>query len=507
MKYKKTDGITIDLNNMTGELNLSSAHSIIMGHLPVKVTAEQVSKQLEEDSNASVESLGLWEQATPNYTTYYPDVTAEDLNPKDEDFIEPVFRLLSETIVSKGFRPIDFSKPGILKKSMNMLLGQTINIDHEIAVGNAVGAVSAVWWQPSYKTKSGITVPAGINGKLKIDGKSNPRIARGIMMSPPSIHSNSVTVRFKWEPSHAFEDSSEFYRKLGTYDDKGKLVRLIVTDIMGYSETSLVSHGADMWAQKINDSNEIVNPEYAERQSFGVSKEHNFIRSCVELDYKSELQFNLDNTIPPESNNNNNTNPNDVDMEELILAIQESFGFEEGSVTKENLAAKLIEIHTESQTQIQTLTTDYDALKVDKATLEGKVEELQAKVDKADENKGIIETFTQDTRNEAIRLYKLAQGENVDETILSLLTSADLKAAQSFSKQYAKQVDEKFAQTCTDCGSKNVNRASAEGSKEGLDSGNGKDTTPVAKNDLEVIKSLQSKKKRKSNLFGGTNEG
>ena len=89
----------------------------------------------------------------------------------------------------------------VLKKSMQMLIGQTINIDHEIAVGNAIGAVSEVFWQPAYKTKSGIEVPAGINAVLKIDGKSNPRIARGVMMDPPSIHSNSVTVRFKWEPS------------------------------------------------------------------------------------------------------------------------------------------------------------------------------------------------------------------------------------------------------------------------------------------------------------------
>lgn len=502
----KDKGLIINLDG-TGELNLSSAHSMVMGHLPNKITSEQVQKKLEDDSNTILESFGLFEQATPNYTTYYPDVTADDLNPKDEEFIEPLFRLLSETIVSKGFRPIDFGKPGVLRKSMQMLLGQTINIDHEIAVGNAIGAISEVYWQPSYKTKSGITVPAGINGKMKIDGKSNPRIARGIMMTPPSIHSNSVTVRFKWEPSHKFEDNSEFYSKLGTYDDKGQLVRLVVTEVMGFSETSLVSHGADMWAQKINADKEIVNPEYAERQSFGVDKDTNFTRSCVEIDYKTELSFNADSSIPPIPNINN-TNPNNSDMDKLIQELETSFGFEKGTLTAENLSAKIAEVHSQNLTQIQTLTQEKATLATDKETAEGKVNQLEADLATANANKAELESFTTATQTEATRLYKLALGEKADENILALIGKADLKTAQSFAKQYTQQVDEKFAQTCTDCGSKNINRASAEGSAENLDDGKGAgegDNTPKSRMDLKA--SLASKKRRNSMFNGETNEG
>jgi len=65
------------------------------------------------------------------------------------------------------------------------------------------------------------------------------------MMSPPSIHSNSVTVKFGWEPSHKFETDSEFFDKLGTYTKKGELIRIVVNLIKSYHETSLVSHGAD----------------------------------------------------------------------------------------------------------------------------------------------------------------------------------------------------------------------------------------------------------------------
>ena len=35
-----------------------------------------------------------------------------------------------------------------------MLLGQTVNCDHETNIGNAIGAVSQVIWQDEYKDGS-----------------------------------------------------------------------------------------------------------------------------------------------------------------------------------------------------------------------------------------------------------------------------------------------------------------------------------------------------------------
>ena len=84
-------------------------------------------------------------------------------------------------------------------------------------------------------------------------------------MDPPSIHSNSVTVQFKWDKSHPNMEDNEFYQKLGTYDSKGVMVRRIVTEVVRYLETSLVSHGADAFAQKIGDDGKIINPNFAKR--------------------------------------------------------------------------------------------------------------------------------------------------------------------------------------------------------------------------------------------------
>ena len=55
----------------------------------------------------------------------------------------------------------------------------------------------------------------------------------------------------------------EFYDKLGTIAEDGTMVRRIATRIISYKETSLVSHGADPFAQlikdnKINNENSLV---------------------------------------------------------------------------------------------------------------------------------------------------------------------------------------------------------------------------------------------------------
>ena len=182
---------------------IGQGHTIMVGYIPEAVGAQAFSENYykwKTPTPDTIAQFGFW-GGDIDYNTYYPNLDKSELTPKDEEFIEPMFRLLSETIVSKNWNPTDFGQNGVLKASMKLLLGQTVNCDHETNIGNAIGAVSQVMWQESYKDGS-FTIPAGINGILKIDGKANPRIARGILMEPPSIHSNSVTVQFKWDKSH-----------------------------------------------------------------------------------------------------------------------------------------------------------------------------------------------------------------------------------------------------------------------------------------------------------------
>src|SRR3989304_9845364 len=146
-------------------LSLTFSHNLIMGNKPDKISLPQVHKKMNTEKSSS-RSFGLFDSSQPNYTTYYPDVRPEDLNPKDSDFIHPLFRALSEVIVHKKFHPIDFGKNQTLKNSMGKLRGQSVNVDHETAIGNAIGVILSEEWQEGYYTNDGLFIPRGINTLL-----------------------------------------------------------------------------------------------------------------------------------------------------------------------------------------------------------------------------------------------------------------------------------------------------------------------------------------------------
>ena len=83
---------------------IGSGHTIMAGFLPTGVEPQTFSENFykwNHVSRESVEKLGLF-GSDIDYNTYYPNLTKEDLTPNADEFIEPVFRLLSATIVSKN---------------------------------------------------------------------------------------------------------------------------------------------------------------------------------------------------------------------------------------------------------------------------------------------------------------------------------------------------------------------------------------------------------------------
>jgi len=488
--------------NEVDSVTLGSGHSILLGHKPSKLPLVEVGKKLaleKQDTN----SLGLFDSSSPNYTSYYPEVTAEDLNPKDDEFIYPVFRLLSETIVHKTFNPIDFSAKGVLKKSMQKLVGQSINIDHETAIGNAIGAVKEVAWGDSYTTENGLLVPAGINGTFKIDGKSNPRIARGILMDPPSIHSNSVTVRFKWEKSHDIEDR-EFMYKIGTYGEDGELIRRIVTDIVSYNETSLVAHGADPYAQIVDGDGKILNPEHANKVysfSFGNDQPDRLFSQYSFIDYKDFDGLvnppkidSIENSIPDEPNNISNKQ-NNITMKQLIAQLAGLLVLAEGhELTEENLAEVV-------KSNIEDLKSKADLAKkqedmVDKASFD------QLKSEKEDAEAKLTSILSEKA-TEAIRVYGLAHGE-CPKSIEDVINNGSMETVEQFIADSNVILDEKSPLTCTKCGSEELSRRS---SKEGNDDGDGDDgsnKTVILSNEEAMAKLLL--KKKNNSFFGKFDE-
>lgn len=483
---------------------IGQGHTIMAGYIPEAVGAQTFSENYYKWKNPTPDTIaqfGFW-GGDIDYNTYYPNLDKSELTPKDEEFIEPMFRLLSETIVSKNWNPTDFGQNGVLKASMKMLLGQTVNCDHETNIGNAIGAVSQVMWQESYKDGS-FTIPAGINGILKIDGKANPRIARGILMEPPSIHSNSVTVQFKWDKSHPQMGDNEFYQKLGTYDSKGVMVRRIVTEIVRYLETSLVSHGADSFAQKIGSDGKIINPTFAKR-TWASYEEYRDDKSKQYFftDYKSDLtsyqekddtqgSFN-DNDAKDNHSNKNNMN------EELLKFLESLFGdnmltLEEGKeMNQENVIAciqTLVSSRNELQTSVDNLTTE-------KTSLTEQITNLNAEVANLKEMATVGKNHIASLRENAVEIYKKLMGDKVDETIVTMLNAetTGITTLISLTKDYQARLEEKFPLTCSKCGSKDVNRASsiAEDDTEGKTGTQGTDTqrnseSPSTKNVIDNL--------------------
>lgn len=483
---------------------IGQGHTIMAGYIPEAVGAQTFSENYYKWKNPTPDSIaqfGFW-GGDIDYNTYYPNLDKSELTPKDEEFIEPMFRLLSETIVSKNWNPTDFGQNGVLKASMKMLLGQTVNCDHETNIGNAIGAVSQVMWQESYKDGS-FTIPAGINGILKIDGKANPRIARGILMEPPSIHSNSVTVQFKWDKSHPQMEDNEFYQKLGTYDSKGVMVRRIVTEIVRYLETSLVSHGADSFAQKIGSDGKIINPTFAKR-TWASYEEYRDDKSKQYFftDYKSDLTSYQEKDDTQGSFNDNDAKDNQSNeknsMNELQKFLESLFGdnlltLEEGKEMNQETVVACIQSLVSSRNELQT---SVDNLTTEKNSLTEQVTNLNAEVANLKEMATVGKNHIASLREDAVATYKKLMGDNADETIVTMLNAetTGITTLVSLTKDYQARLEEKFPLTCSKCGSKDVNRASSvtEDDTQGKETTDGADTTknselPSTKNVIDNL--------------------
>lgn len=483
---------------------IGQGHTIMAGYIPEAVGAQTFSENYYKWKNPTPDSIaqfGFW-GGDIDYNTYYPNLDKSELTPKDEEFIEPMFRLLSETIVSKNWNPTDFGQNGVLKASMKMLLGQTVNCDHETNIGNAIGAVSQVMWQESYKDGS-FTIPAGINGILKIDGKANPRIARGILMEPPSIHSNSVTVQFKWDKSHPQMEDNEFYQKLGTYDSKGVMVRRIVTEIVRYLETSLVSHGADSFAQKIGSDGKIINPTFAKR-TWASYEEYRDDKSKQYFftDYKSDLTSYQEKDDTQGSFNDNDAKDNQSNeknsMNELQKFLESLFGdnlltLEEGKEMNQETVVACIQSLVSSRNELQT---SVDNLTTEKNSLTEQVTNLNAEVANLKEMATVGKNHIASLREDAVATYKKLMGDNADETIVTMLNAetTGITTLVSLTKDYQARLEEKFPLTCSKCGSKDVNRASSvtEDDTQGKKTTDGSDTTknselPSTKNVIDNL--------------------
>lgn len=453
-------------------------HSMISNKAPKGLSLKDIDKV---DRKVSLESFGLFDSSSPDFNKFYPDMDPKEMVPQDEDFAYPLFRALSKVIVNK-YGPIDFGRDGVLEDSMQKLVGQAVFTNHEAIVGNEVGVVQEAAFEGA-KKYDGFEIPGGINVKLKLDGKANPKLIRGIMMDPPSVHSVSVTVQFMWEKSHLAMDDNEFWEMMGTYDKEGELIRRVVTQVFSYEEISLVSHGADPYAQRISDG-KIANPGYADNKySFS---EEDFRAMGHNMDWKTsntaELNLSAKSTIPSQNNNKSNNNEKAMNKEQLSF-LRLTLGMDENA-TAEQVLAKLQESLPglvslkDQEAQVTQLTADLDTANAELTSLKEKypegtiilTEEDAAKLEAYPEAKKVSDAAMSATRAEALKLYHLSCGgaEKADNGITKLIAEAGFETLTSLQKQYRAQVEKDFTASCNDCNSTNVSRLSSADRETGI---------------------------------------
>jgi hypothetical protein len=327
--------------------------------------------------------------------------TISDIVPKDEDYILVNFRAISKTIIAGHW--IDWTRGNVLEESVPLLFGATVYPNHEFwDINNWLGSVSNVAWDDAGANSGGIP---GINAEYKIDALMNARIARGLLMTPPAIHSTSMTVLFEFEYSHpdmAAENKWKFINNLGEEVD-GEIVRFIVTKIREYWEASLVFQGADRLAKKYDDPDE-------------GDQEDDF----ADMSAKPAAGFQP----PPNSNEEKTMKLTKEQKTELGI----EFDGEDVPETEIFKAA----------TTLAAKNKEFDGVNI------AELADLKKKADAG-------EAYIEKQRTEVTRLAKLAElgadDGDLDEVTAELIAEADFDRLVKLEQRYQKKVGERFPET------------------------------------------------------------
>ena len=424
-----------------------------------------------------------------------------------EDFMPFYFRHLSATIVGAySWKATEFTEAS-LKAAAAKLQYKPAYVNHELEVGNIIGANGEIKFVGSKKAQDGTIIPGGLEGPIWIDAKLHTDLCRKLTAYPvPHIQSVSVTVSYNWEPSHEFTnrdgqmDEWEFEMNIGKMVD-GTMVRRIVTEIIDFTETSLVYLGADPYA-KILDSK--GNPINIEKASIVGTKQ--FDKDPMNELYKSSGMFfveedslgkekvlHLIKSVRENFSKTGNFEPpktNKKDMEKIVEALAKKLGKDVADMTPEIVNQYSFVTTTELE-DYKKAKTDLGLAKDAKTKVDQELVTANATIEKYSEickveelEEVSKEVALKDVRNsakfgasilkakreECVRLYKLKVGEkDAVEAVVDTINKADEAALSGLLKQYGGELIETFGGSCKSCGSKEIQFRSsqAEGGEKG----------------------------------------
>lgn len=375
-------------------------------------------KDLSPEAMAQMASLAARRTALQDEATPSTDLTFDQVNPVESDYIFPLFRALSSDLIDGYF--LDFRTEGVVKAAAPLLQGQTVYTNHRYwDVERWVGVVNVAEWDAKGEKSGGI---AGINVELKIDWKMSPRIARGLLMKPPAIHSVSATILFEWDASHPdLLEKGIFWASLGEEVD-GEIVRLIVTKILGFWELSLVFQGADTNAKQLPGDEEEENELAARRRPSHVDRPSHI---------DNVLDAHLSGSRP---------------SSKLSLISKEKKTVKLTAEQKKRLG---LEAHEGDEIADAIVTAAMDSRF---ASFETRIANATAIID-AD-------------RAEVLRLATIAESGadgKLSEALQAMLAKADAAQLPALKQLYAERAEAKFTKRCQKCGSTEIaNRSSVE---------------------------------------------
>lgn len=480
----------------TGKLTLGSDGSLI--YVPTTHREQYIRDKfnLDEPKRLAFKKSTVIENGKPDVDDNRAEAVMmlEDANidssskwiPKPENLLRFPFRGLSATVVAGGtWRTTDFSDEKVLKRSLKKIIGKSAFTEHWQSTNNCIGVVEAASWSEK-RIVGNKVVPAGIDIVYLINAELNQKLVGNLLMNPPAIYSNSVTVEFEWEPSHDdFSDEGGFMRRIGEIHADGRMVARKVTEIIDYHESSILWMGADPFAKLLDAEGNPINPEMgaAFDQVQGLTKEmydknkHYFASYSYR---KEEINLNIEIENNP--------------MEKLLLELARKIlnleatvevtqahidqisamkfvASDEHKTLTESLAkAKKVDELEATITELKkngdaALKKANDDLSKDNLSLKSDVQKLKSEKEAAENKLKELEPFAETgkqrielMRAETLRLYKvsLGEGKQEDQTMLDTFAKADEKQLSSFLTMFSKGVSEKFEATCKKCGETEV---------------------------------------------------
>lgn len=172
----------------------------------------------------------------------------------DKTFWFGTFRAISAHIVEQGGLLFDFGHKGgqPLRDALKKILRVPLMTDHSTRVGHNIGSVrNAVWHEGGDATLSGERRAPGINALARVNLGTSLGRDIAALLDAGDLTDTSISIEFTMSKSHPDLDDFEFWVMQGQ-EVGGKVVRLLVEEVLSMDELSIVWSGADRHAERID---------------------------------------------------------------------------------------------------------------------------------------------------------------------------------------------------------------------------------------------------------------